>query len=326
MDRLEPHLAPEFRKNEQHERFLRDLNAALDPFEQELYVDRERTQPLVFIVGVPRSGTTLASQILCSSLKVGYVTNLMATLWRAPVTGIRLFRGVLGDLAPSSFQSEFGRTKGAHEPHEFGYFWSHHLDYQDFEQKGTGHEDSIDWTQLRRVLANMASEFESPTLFKPLLLNWHIARAQRELAPALYVRLRRNSLENALSLLRLRQDFTSGTDQWPSLKPREYSWLQHEEVSTQVAGQVHFIDKHISGQLSLLPASTYLEVDYEAMCADPRGFVETVRTAIASLQGEASLRAVPPTAFEVRTLTERFSPRVVHEVDAALRRFRAADY
>ena len=36
--------------------------------------------PLVYIVGVPRSGTTLLAQILCSYLPVGYINNLIAIL------------------------------------------------------------------------------------------------------------------------------------------------------------------------------------------------------------------------------------------------------
>jgi ABC-type oligopeptide transport system ATPase subunit len=45
-----------------------------------------------FIVGLPRSGTTLLSQLLAYSLDAGYTTNFAARFWLAPVHGLRLGR------------------------------------------------------------------------------------------------------------------------------------------------------------------------------------------------------------------------------------------
>ncbi|NBO54134.1 MAG: hypothetical protein EBU84_05990, partial [Actinobacteria bacterium] len=41
--------------------------------------------PLVFIVGVPRSGTTLLSQLFSRFLDVGYIDNIVARFWANPV-------------------------------------------------------------------------------------------------------------------------------------------------------------------------------------------------------------------------------------------------
>jgi hypothetical protein len=60
----------------------------------------------VFVLGVPRSGTTLTSQLLAYCLDAGYVNNAAARFWLAPVHGIRLARLIAGDRGERSFRSD----------------------------------------------------------------------------------------------------------------------------------------------------------------------------------------------------------------------------
>ena len=72
------------------------LNEYLRPRELELYRDREIEHALVFVVGLPRSGTTLLTQVLAYCLDAGYVNNFAARFWLAPVHGLRLSRLMRG--------------------------------------------------------------------------------------------------------------------------------------------------------------------------------------------------------------------------------------
>ena len=109
-------------------------------------------------MGVPRSGTTLVSQLVSAHLDVGYINHLVAAFWRAPVTGIRLSKKLIKGVRETSFASEFGRTSHLWEPHEFGYFWAHHLQQEDMSAPKPGAATRIDWEVLRRVLLNICDK------------------------------------------------------------------------------------------------------------------------------------------------------------------------
>src|SRR5699024_1812237 len=101
-------------KDKHFESFIHDLNDHLAPFEEARYLELKETLPSVHVIGVPRSGTTLMTQLLCSYLDVGYINNLIARFWKAPVTAIRISCKLLGEHYESSLLSKYGKTHHIH--------------------------------------------------------------------------------------------------------------------------------------------------------------------------------------------------------------------
>jgi hypothetical protein len=293
MKRSEPKLARAFQKDPQDEDFLARFNGALVPFEQGNYQDLPEAYPCVYIVGAPRSGTTLASQLLSFHLDVGYISNLVAAFWQAPVTGLRLAKKLLPVSAETSYVSTFGRTQGLHEPHEFGYFWSQMLGYADMQQREPAFEDSIDWDNMRRVLINMTHAVAKPLVFKPFLLGYHITRTVQVLPKSIFVRITRDPLDNALSILKMRRKYASSLEEWVSLKPREYPQLKDASPFEQIAGQVYFLNKMLDAQLQQLDAANYLNVPYERLCDEPRAVIADIQTRLAAHGSEVAAFDVP---------------------------------
>ena len=62
------------------------INEELIEFEK-IAIQKHYSQnyPIIFIVGVPRSGTTLLSQLLIEHLDIGYINNHIAKYWMAPL-------------------------------------------------------------------------------------------------------------------------------------------------------------------------------------------------------------------------------------------------
>jgi len=107
-----------YAKEPSDEEFLRRLNEDLAEREQALYADVGVERPVVFVVGLPRSGTTLLSQLLAYCLDAGYVTNVAARFWLAPVHGIRLSRLLAGDEPPLHqmiFEDLAGKILAGHD-------------------------------------------------------------------------------------------------------------------------------------------------------------------------------------------------------------------
>ena len=139
-----------YAKDASGERFLEELNEYLAPRERELYADYAIEHPFVFVLGLPRSGTTLLSQLLAYCLDAGYVNNFAARFWLAPVHGIRLARLIAADAEPPSFESDYARTKSLLDIHEWGYFWRHWLHKHTFDDvvHAREREDEIDWSHM----------------------------------------------------------------------------------------------------------------------------------------------------------------------------------
>ena len=67
-------------KSAADEKFLEQLNASLAVAHFDDVVESNFDKPIIYIVGAPRSGTTLVHQILAVSLPFGYVTNIAARI------------------------------------------------------------------------------------------------------------------------------------------------------------------------------------------------------------------------------------------------------
>jgi LPS sulfotransferase NodH len=272
--RADPELTETFAKDAGEEDFLEHLNAVLAPHEEAGYLDLEERFPTLHVIGAPRSGTTLLYQLVASGLEVGYVNNLVAAFWRAPATGIRLSRKLRVE-AESSFDSSFGRTRGIQEPHEFGYFWNHHLRYPDLAERPAGHEAAIDWDGLRTVIVNMAHAYGGPVAFKPMLLLWHLEAMVRCMPRTCYVWIRRDQRDTALSLMKMRQGLRGSYEAWTSLRP--LADLDGEPPWRQVAAQVVLLERTIEEAARRLGPEHVLPVRYERMCAEPVAVLEEIR-------------------------------------------------
>jgi hypothetical protein len=269
MRRDEPEVRSCYRKNVAQEDFLRRVNGILEPHEGQWELPGEQAHPTVHIIGPPRSGTTFVNQLICHHLDIGYINHLIAAFWEAPIHGVLLARKLLGPTYASQFTSEFGRTHDIHEPHEFGYFWSGHLRYPDMRQRDESHGRQIDWTRLADVLQRMTRAFERPIVFKPFLLIWHLQEFQRVLANSLFIRIHRDPVDNAVSLLQSREKFLGSADKWLSLRPLACADVDNQPPWYQVASQVFHLNRWLDLQISHLIPGSVLNLDYADVCRDP---------------------------------------------------------
>ncbi len=315
--RRDPELAEGFAKDPADEQFLERLNETLAPFAEADLLDLEERFPTLHIVGAPRSGTTLLYQLVASGLEVGYVNHLVAATWRAPVVGVRLSKKLGIDRPTSTFRSSFGRTHAVDEPHEFGYFWNDQLRYPDLSERPPGHEETVDWAHLRRVLVNMAHANGAPMAFKPMLLIWHLETMLEHMPRTCYVWIRRDPRQTALSLLAMRRSLYGSYDRWASLRPREPRSLADEPPWRQVAAQVVLLEQVLERAQQRLGPEHMLAIRYEELCADPRGTLERIRGLLGSKGFAPTLREVELPPFEERQgeLQEEFGERVEEALD-----------
>ena len=277
---MESRRSPAYARNAALENLLRELSDLLAPAEAlALARPRRRTWPIVLIIGPPRSGTTLAMQWLAASGAFGYPTNLLSRFYGAPAIGARVqelltnpryaFRDELAGLVREfDFKSDLGKTSGLLAPHEFWHFWRRFLPTVNIEPMGE-RLNEVDATWLNDELAAIAEVFGKPLALKGLMLMYDLPAVARLMPDTVFLRLERDPLFNAQSLLEARERFFGTRHEWYSARPPEAAELERGSPIQQVAGQVVYTQRHIDDGLRDIDPQRKLDVSYADLCAKP---------------------------------------------------------
>jgi len=257
-------LLPEFEKDLAEENLLETINQHLAEIEPQDRLPSEQ-HSTIFIVGSPRSGTTLASQIVASEFDVSFVNSVAAAFYLSPTIGLRLANKLLGTTFYSSFESRYARSSDVTEPHEFGYFWAHHLGYKHLMQPSACEIEKIEWEKLDRVLWNMAAVSGRNFLFKPLMAVWYIREFLKNIPSCYFIRIRRDPVQVAASILKMRMDMTGSYNSWVSLRPACYGRMSGSHPYEQVAAQVAAIECELEQHEG---NARVLVVEYDKLCSD----------------------------------------------------------
>lgn len=273
----------EHRRNNRLESWLRDLNTDLDlgaaSVERSFIVPR---RPVVFLVGCPRSGTTLLYQWLAATGKFTYPSNFVSRFPRAPWVGARTqellvdpeldFRGELTlerELQPDPYRSRLGKTRGLLAPNEFWYWWRRFLPEGPTHHLNEDQLAGIDRVRFRAELAAWEAVMDRPLLMKALILNWNLPWLAEAVPGSIFLHIKRDPFNTMQSLLEARRDYFGGTRQWYSFRPPEYAGLAGLEPPEQVAGQVHFTTRGIEAGLAAVGDHRRMTIDYAELCRDP---------------------------------------------------------
>lgn len=310
--RKDQQLSEHYIKSERFEKVISSLNNQLELAQEELLEEKEEKYSTLHILGAPRSGTTLVSQVIPSYLNVAHINNFIAAFWKAPIYGIELSKKLIGEHYKSAFSSDFGRTNGINEPHEFGYFWNYHLKYDGLHQQSKQHEAKMDWRNLSRLLNNMTYAFEKPIVFKSFLMGFHASRFHQEMPKSKFIYVKRNLADNVMSILKLRKQLNGGIDTWGSIKPIQYEELKSLSVIEQVVGQILCLENEYLNQLEEIPEADKLLISYEEVCEDTEAFLTKVHNLL-KFENEARLENFPN--FNVQT--KKIDTQATNEIEKA---------
>lgn len=308
---MNPMPTAEFRNSPALEQLLAELNDLLSVCQQEVNHRYARPNfPILLIMGVARSGTTLFFQWLAKSRRFAYPSNLVSRFFRARYVGARVqqilvehdYRNeIMGFEKTEPYASSHGKTKGATAPHEFWYFWRRFFPVRgDAALVPPEALEDVDVTRLNAELATLEAALEKPLAMKAMLLNWNIPFLDRAFEKVLFVHVERDPLCVMQSIMEGRQHYFGSAESWYSFKPPEYRWLKELNPVTQVAGQVHFTQKAVKAGLSQVNESRKMAISYGRFCREPAAVWETLRCKMAAQGCRFVGRYEGPDHFEAR--------------------------
>ena len=213
-----------FEKNPLLEKLLDELAETLNVAENNLPVDYSLNQkPNVFIVGSPRSGTTLLYQALASSGSFCYPTNFLSRFYSTLGVGCKIQKmlfdkrfqyrdelKLINDNFQIEFSSELGKTKGPMAPNVFWYFWYHHFNFGKLSYLTDEQWSSSQTVSFVRELRIMQAELSLPIVMKGMIMNWNLIQLSSHMPNAIFLRLKRNPFDVVNSLYKARSTHSSG--------------------------------------------------------------------------------------------------------------------
>lgn len=272
------------RRRDRRRRLAADLarcarNAALAPRNERLVREHYSERwPIVLLVGAPRSGTTLLSQLMARHLELAWIDNATARFWSAPVEGLRraLARGPVGreDLP---LRSWLGAAEGPASPHEFGWFWQWFGEFPDADELDAGELARVRWDALRRQLCGMSGLADRPLLLKSITyVDYQIAALASALPRVRFVHIRRDPRFAIRSILAARRTRYGDESRWWSLRPRAWAEWRELDPVEQVCRQVTHATRAIDAALAGPARGLGIGLDYERLVADPAGSLRSL--------------------------------------------------
>ena len=137
------------------------IDVALRGRERRITAGALSSAPILIVCGAPRSGTTIAAQLLSRHLPVTYPTNLMDMFPRSPIAASRLF-GVEPDQARVGTASYYGRSRGYSGRSDALNLWDRFISGDRTDPDRSVADDA----GLRRWFASMGEEWGRPTVAK----------------------------------------------------------------------------------------------------------------------------------------------------------------
>jgi hypothetical protein len=256
--------------------------------------------PPIFILGAPRSGSTLAIQVITDALDVGYLNNRHCQCFGAPAIAERLLCP-LKNHPQSDYQSRHGVANGSYAPAECGEWW-----YRFFRRKPPyvklKEVCPRRMRKFRQSVVALTSEFKKPVLFKNLYASLRVQAIAHYFPESLFIVIKRDEVTNGHSILEARykrfRDYTS----WFSVEPPNVEELKSLPAHQQVIEQIRHIHRAIDDDLRISGVAETRRFDlvYEDLCARPNDIIGEMKSFLETNGCLVNLKGDAPKRFPLR--------------------------
>jgi hypothetical protein len=227
--------------------------------------EHEPNQP-IFIIGSPRTGSTILYQALTNAYQFAYIDNAACAWHRNLRFGMWLSKKKWGNLPHNNFQANHGDTCkfGAHAPSECGQFWyrwlsrsRHFIDHDDVSEQII--------KEIREEIFGVTSYFQRPLLFKNLNAGQRLRLIIKAFPKAKIIFVRRDPRFVIRSIFNARKKVGIPPNQWWSIMPPNVNDLLQLPEFEMCAAQVYYLEHQIEEDIKLFPEDNVRTVHYNEL-------------------------------------------------------------
>ena len=217
----------------------------------------------VFIIGAPRTGSTILYQTITNQLDVLYIDNLICWFNRNLFFGFWLSDKFFNRKAHNCFKSNHGDTSscGLHAPSECGGFWyrwlpsdRHFIDYDDIT------DDIV--KEIREEITTVINYFDKPLVFKNLNAGQRLRLLSKCFPDAKFIFAKRDPLFTAQSILKAKRKLKISDDKYWGILSRNFKELESLNYPEQIIKQIFYIEKQIDEDSKLFDVKNFLNIEY----------------------------------------------------------------
>lgn len=264
-------------------RLSRRLTAPVSTVAERCFItcDEQIRWPPIFIFGPARSGTTLVYQCVVHRFMVCYIFNLMAFFRGCPKLTAKLASPFGACNAAPSFESWYGKARGWNAPNQGNRIWSRW-----FRGMGPGAPlTECAKRKMRTLVAFMEREFGLPFVTKWPSFSVYLGLLFEAFPEAVFVRVQRETLQTAQSVLKGRWDMKGDRTATISRLPSSYSGFANASPVEQVCAYVLGVEQDIDTAVRHIGQEKFLSIPYEQFCEEPQASMERIGDWYARLTG-----------------------------------------
>jgi hypothetical protein len=222
----------------------------------------------VFIVGAPRTGSTILYQSLTSAYQFAYIDNAACAWHRNLRFGLWLSRKKYGDGPHDNFNAEHGDTSrfGGHAPSECGQFWyrwlprdRHFIDHFEVTPQMV--------KEIREEVLGASNYLQRPLLFKNLNAGQRLRFIHKAFPNAKIIFVRRDPRFVTRSIIKARKKVGTPPGKWWSIMPPNVNDLLELPEREMCAAQVYHLERQIEEDLALFPEENVQNIHYQVFDA-----------------------------------------------------------
>ncbi|HLV34371.1 MAG TPA: sulfotransferase [Spirillospora sp.] len=290
------------------------LDRVLEIFEKRLYAEaKPPKQPMIFVCGAPRTGTTLVSQVLIANLPVAFFNNLTAIFPRSPITANRLFGRFLGK-PQITYSSFYGKSVGFAGPNDALYIWDRW-----FGKDRTRIPTSLDEAAKNNMIQFFGAAeafFQKPVLNKNNNLNTCAHLVADQFDNAWFICMNRDTKFLAQSLLKARLDIHGDAHVAYGISYTTDTETQEIDVIEDVCRQTLFHQQTILEQQAMIGPDRFWIIQYEDFCQNPAALLQRVYEEILKQPApESVLAGIEPFRVSNRV---RLEPELFQKIEETL--------
>jgi len=270
------------------------------PFERFAKAKHNLSGPPVFIIGAPRSGTSLLYELMITRFRFAYMSNASHRFFRTPLTASKIFKNAILDWS-GDFTSQYGHIDGWGAPNEGGWIWQRWLNDGDWTD-GTGF--NAEYTpELRHLTNGLAAILEAPFLNKNVMHSNRLKLMHQIWPDALYIEVQRDILDNARSIVRAERTEAGpgkAQDIWWSVRPKIAAQFVGKADTQRAVAQVFGVTQDIDSDITGLDPSRRFKIEYSMLCKEPEDQLSALKGFLASKGCSIDDRLDVPLHFPAR--------------------------